>query len=138
MEDMVAGQRSTNIAALTGNNSAPEGNYSFVSESGQMVAKQMEWHNGSWVVLTGTSPINVRYPSMTEVESYMAANSIPQNHGGHGSGPAVYELTAHIAALTGNNSAPEGNYSFVSESGQMVKQMVEQWNCHILFQRITS
>ena len=52
----------------------------------------------------------------------------PQNHGGHGSGPAVYELTpAHIAALTGNNSAPEGNYSFVSESGQMVAKQME-WN----------
>ena len=45
-------------------------------------------------------------------------------HGG--SGPAVYELTAaHIAALTGNNSAPEGNYSFVSESGQMVAKQME-------------
>jgi hypothetical protein len=116
------------IEALTGDNTAPEGNYSFVEEGGVMVAKEMEWDNGNWVVIAGTSPRNLMsaYPTITEVEDYMATNGIPQNHGGQGSGPAVYELTpAHIEALTGDNTAPEGNYSFVEEGGVMVAKEME-------------
>ena len=53
--------------------------------------------------------------------------TIPQNHGGHGSGPAVYELTpAHIAALTGNNSAPGQLLVCLRKRTNGAKQM--EWN----------
>ena len=85
---------SANLLALTGSESAPEGNYSIMEETDEvgttyLTTKPMELVGGNWVEASEgiPYPLDPAYGTMAQVDTFLADNNIQplDTHGG-GSG----------------------------------------------------
>ena len=116
---------SDHLLALTGSESAPEGNYSIVEETDEVGAtylttKPMELVGGNWQEdVNGIPyPLVPAYGTMAQVDSYLADNNIQpldSNGGGSGGEPQglpVFALDATQAGALSATAPGAGNYSF--------------------------
>ncbi|NBR22030.1 MAG: hypothetical protein EBT88_17090, partial [Proteobacteria bacterium] len=121
---------SANLLALTGSESALEGNYSIVEETDEggttyLTTKPMELVDGTWQEdVNGIPyPLAPAYGTMAQVDSYLADNNIqPVDPNGGGSGgeieqeshPVYFFTSEQIETLTSYEGEPDGNYSIWS------------------------